>query len=181
MRTDPRLRWRLFSSDLMMPSLPIHDGPAPSNGAGIHTIGMAIMAAGIPPGTGGKRKIVISHDVTIDTAVDGIVVLLPPSTTSRGEHAPPTSLLLPLDQECHINRSLTDSSHAPAHPMSSTTLAHAPHHPTSLVSWIIAPTCQTDPLGGYWLLAPQMQMPPTPPLSVGATTSGCSRKSLLIL
>ncbi len=98
MGIDPRLHWRFFSTDSMMLSLPPRDGPAPSNSAGIRAIGMAIMAAGIPPGTSGTSKIVVLCDDTIDTAVDGIVVLLPPSTTSRGEHdasnEPPTSVRL---------------------------------------------------------------------------------------
>jgi hypothetical protein len=88
MGIDPKLRWRLFSSNLMMPSLPPCDGPAPSNSPGIHAIGTAITAAGIPPGTGGNSKIVVLHNDTINTALDGFIVLLSPSAATRGEHDP---------------------------------------------------------------------------------------------
>jgi hypothetical protein len=79
MGIDPRLQWRLFSSYLTMPSLRPCDGPAPSIGAGIHAIGTAITAAGIPPGTGGKSKIIILLDNNINTAVNEVVVPLPPT------------------------------------------------------------------------------------------------------
>jgi hypothetical protein len=78
---DPRLRWRFFSSDSLMPSLPPCDGLAPSNGAGIHVNGMAITAAGTHPGAGGNRKIAVLLDNNFDTTVDSVVVLLPPSAT----------------------------------------------------------------------------------------------------
>jgi hypothetical protein len=47
---------------------------------------MTIMAAGIPLGAGGKSEIVVLCNNTINTAVNGIVVLLSPSDTSKGEH-----------------------------------------------------------------------------------------------
>jgi hypothetical protein len=61
------------------------DGPAQSNGAGSRIISTAITAAGIPPDAGRKRKIVVLCNNTIDTAISGVIVLLPPYTTSRGE------------------------------------------------------------------------------------------------
>jgi hypothetical protein len=86
MGIKPRLRWRLFSSDSMMPSPPPCDGLAPSNNAGIHIINTAIIAAGMPLGINGKGKIIVLSNDTINTTVGGIVVLLPSYTTSRGGH-----------------------------------------------------------------------------------------------
>jgi hypothetical protein len=42
---------------------------------------MAIMAAGTHPGAGCNSKIVVSLDNNFDTAVDSVVLLLPPSAT----------------------------------------------------------------------------------------------------
>jgi hypothetical protein len=64
-----------------MPSLPPCDGPAPSNSAGIRVNDTAITAAGTHPGAGGNSKIVVSLNDNFDTAVDSVVVLLPPSAT----------------------------------------------------------------------------------------------------
>jgi hypothetical protein len=55
------------------------DGPAPSNGAGIRAIGAAITAADILPGAGGKSKIIVSLNNNINTAVNGVIVPLPPT------------------------------------------------------------------------------------------------------
>jgi hypothetical protein len=81
MGIDPRLRWRFFSFDSSMPSLPPCDGPAPSNGAGICVNGTAITAAGTHPGAGSNSKIVLLLDDNCDIAVDSVVILLPPSAT----------------------------------------------------------------------------------------------------
>ncbi len=81
MGIDPRLQWRFFSSNSSMPSLPQCDGPAPLNGAGIHVNGTAITAAGTHPGAGGNSKILVSLDDNFNTAVNSVVILLPPLAT----------------------------------------------------------------------------------------------------
>ncbi len=57
------------------------DGPAPSNGAGIRINGTAITDAGTYPGAGGNSEIIVLLDDNFDTAVNSVVVLLPPSAT----------------------------------------------------------------------------------------------------
>jgi hypothetical protein len=64
-----------------MPSLPPCDGPAQSNGAGIRFNDTTIMAAGTHPGAGGNSKIVVLLDDNFGTAVNSVVILLPPSAT----------------------------------------------------------------------------------------------------
>jgi hypothetical protein len=63
------------------PPSPPRDGLATSNGAGIRAIGAAITSVGIPPSASDNSKIVVLLDNNIDIAVDGIVILLPPSAT----------------------------------------------------------------------------------------------------
>ena len=69
-----------------MPSLPPSDGGSSSNGAGIHAIGPAITAVGMPHSANGTSKIVVSLNNVINATVDDVVALLPPFATSRGEH-----------------------------------------------------------------------------------------------
>ena len=69
-----------------MLSLPPSDGGSSSKGAGIRAIGPAITAVGMPHSANGTSKIVVLLKNIIDATVDDIVALLPPSTTSRGEH-----------------------------------------------------------------------------------------------
>ena len=56
------------------------------NGAGIRAISPAITAVGMPHSADDTSKIVVSLDNVFDAMVDDVVPLLPPSTTSRGEH-----------------------------------------------------------------------------------------------
>ena len=69
-----------------MPSLPPSDGGSSSNGAGIRAIGPAITAVGMPHSANGTSEIAVLLDNVIDATVDDVIALLPPSTTSRGEH-----------------------------------------------------------------------------------------------
>ena len=69
-----------------MPSLPPSDGGASSHGAGIRAIGPAITAVGMLHSADGTSEIAVSLDDVIDSTVEHVVALLPPSATSRGEH-----------------------------------------------------------------------------------------------
>ncbi len=178
---DPRLQWRLFCSNLTMPS-------PPPRIARPDQIGQASAPSAWP-----SQPLAYLQALAVETKSS--YCMMTPSTqqsmaASSYLHPPPhpggsitplSSLLPPLDQACHIYCLWTGSVHTPACPLGLTTPAHAPHHSMSSASQVIVATCQpplSDLPRWYRLLATQMPMPLTPPVLVEATTYGCSRTSL---